>query len=188
MNNDYKFRASHTVLNTWASGNWERAIKQYFKLEKFITPAMAEGKEYHKKWEDHVNKHKMIPYEFGSAKLNKPQAELKLVVQLADWLELVGVIDCYDEPTIYDWKTGKQSSESYASSKQPGVYGLIAKVSNMPVDRAIIWRYDQYTKKSDMSQIWITPELITEAYNWVETLASEMHNYFITNKLYEKFS
>ncbi|MFA5768334.1 MAG: PD-(D/E)XK nuclease family protein [Bacteroidales bacterium] len=182
-----KFRASFSTLNVWASGDWERAIKYYFKLEKFMTPAMADGKQYHEQWETHVNATKTLPVEFGGAALHQPQAEIKKVVELEPWLDLVGVIDCYDSPVIYDWKTGKSSSEHYAGTMQPGVYGVLASFAGMFVDRAIIWHYDQYAKKSDMSQVWLTDKLLEHAHNWIITQSSEFHNYLTENRLYERF-
>jgi hypothetical protein len=183
-----KFRASYTVLNQWASGNWDRAIKTYFKLEKFVTPAMADGKIWHEKWENHINDTKTLPAVFGAGALHHPKAEIKKVVELEPWLDLVGVIDLYDKPVIYDWKTGKTSSEVYAGSMQPGIYGVLATFSGMYADRAIIYHYDQYSKKTDMSLIWLTDELLKTAHNWILSYASDMNNYLIENKLYERFA
>lgn len=183
-----KFRASYTTLTAWASGDWERAIKIYFKLEKFTTPAMAEGKQYHEEWENHIKTTGALPAVFGGGPLIAPTAESKLVVELEPWLDLVGVIDCYDKPIVYDWKTGKQSSEHYAGTMQPGIYGVLSAFSGKYVDRAIIWHYDQYTKKSDMSQVWLTDKCLDHAHNWIVTQSSEMHNYLTENKLYERFA
>lgn len=182
-----KFRASYTVLSTWARGDWERAVKQYFKLEDFTTPAMAMGKSYHEDWAKETKKTKRLPKVFGGKKLKNPKPEIKLVVPVEPWLNLVGVIDCYDEPTIYEYKTGKQSSEKYASSVQTGLYGVLSTLSNMYADRAEIWHYDQHSKKTDMSIVWLTDEAIKSAYDWLITYASEMHDYFTENKLYERF-
>lgn len=182
-----KFRASYSILNTWASGNYDMAIKYYFKLDTFVTPAMVDGRKYHETWATHINNTLRLPEEFGKLELKKPQTELKKVVQITDWLELVGIIDCYDDPTIYEFKTGKQSSESYASSMQPAVYGVLATMSGLYVDRAVIHHYDQHRKKSDNSYIWLTDKVLNDGLNWIETLASEMHNYLEQNKLYERF-
>lgn len=182
-----KFRASFSILNTWASGNWQRAIEYYFKLATFTSPQMAAGKEWHQAWEKHIQANSTLPVEMGAKKLISPQTELKRVVELRPWLDLVGVIDCYDAPTIYEFKTGKQSSESYASSPQAGVYAVLATYSGLYVEKAEIYHYDQYLKQYDMSVVWITDKMLDDAFNWVETLASEMHSYFVKNSLYEKF-
>lgn len=182
-----KFRASYTVLSQWESGNWEQAVKTYFKLEKFTTPAMQDGKEWHEKWEKHIRETNTMPIEFGGAKLDNPIVEGKVVVELDEWLDLVSVIDLYNSPVIYDWKTGKQSSEVYAGTKQGGIYAMIATLTNKYVERIEIHHYDQYRKQSDMSIVWVTPELMDASHNWVVTNAAEMHTYLQDNKLYERF-
>ena len=182
-----KFRASFSVLNVWASGDWERAVKMYFKLEKFTTPAMADGKEFHEKWRKHTTETKTLPFEFGAKKLTSPICEQKIVVPIYDWLDLVGIIDCYDDPIIYEYKTGKTSSEDYAGTMQPGVYGVLATYAKMYVEQCQIMHYDQYQKKSDTSIVWLTDKRLEDSYNWIVTLSGEMHNYFIQNSLYEMF-
>lgn len=184
---NHKFRASYSILSTWASGDWEKAIKMYFRLETFTSPAMEEGKKYHQEWAEYILKNKTTPPELGTIKLNDPTPEIKITVNIHDWLDLVGVIDCYDKPAIYEWKTGKSSSESHASSPQAGVYGVLATLHGLYADRAEIYHYDQYTKKSDRSIVWLTDQVLKDSLNWVETLASEMHNYLLENKLYEKY-
>jgi hypothetical protein len=182
-----KFRASYSVLSKWASGDYEMAVKMYFKLETFTSKAMAEGKFYHKTWEKHINETKTMPKVFGGAKLRDPKTEGKKVVQIADWLELVGVIDLVDVDEFFDWKTGKTSSESYINSKQIPVYAYLLKLLGKPMKKATVWRYDQHRKKADVSFRWITNDTIKEGEEWVNTYASEMHTYLTDNKLYERF-
>lgn len=100
---------------------------------------------------------------------------------------MVGKIDCIDAPIIYEFKTGKQSSEAYASSKQTGVYAVLATRSNIYVDRAEIYHYDQYINKFDMSAVWLTDNVLEDAENWILTLGAEIHEYFEQNKLYDRF-
>ena len=182
-----KFRASWTVLNNWASGNWERAIKDYFKLDQFVTPAMADGRKWHEKWEQDIIKTKKLPAEFGDKVLAAPVCESKKVVALASWLDFVFKIDCYDIPTLYEFKTGKQSSESYASSMQMPVYAVGATYAGFIIDKAEIYHYDQYLKRVDMSMLWLTDKMLEFAHNWIITLSGEMQTYLLQNKLYERF-
>ncbi len=182
-----KLRASYSLLELWKSGNWERAVKYYFKLEDFVTPAMADGRRFHEQWDKHISQFKTLPPEFGGKKLINPFPEVKKVVQINEWLELVGKIDCVDAPTIYEFKTGKQTSEAYASSKQTGVYAYLATIAGIFVDRAEIYHYDQYDKKFDMSFVWLTDKILEEAEDYVVTLAAEIHTYFQDNNLYERF-
>jgi hypothetical protein len=159
----------------------------YFKLDKFVTREMADGREWHEKWEKHIKETKTMPIEFGGAPLIDPIAEQKTVVQIEPWLELVGVIDCYDSPIIKEWKTGKKSSEQYAGSKQGGIYAVLGTMSGKYVEKIEIYHYDQYTKKSDMSIVWVTDQLLEETLNWIITTAGEMYNYFEQNDLFNKF-
>jgi hypothetical protein len=182
-----KFRASYTILNTWNSGNWEMATKYYFKLESFTTRAMADGRDRHDIFDKYIQEHKALPQEFGGRKLIDPKPEIKLVVQLYDWLELVGKIDCLDAPTIHEFKTGAMSSEAYASKKQHGVYGVLATYGGFYVNKAIIHRYNQAKEIADVSTVWITKELLNEAFNWIITIAGEMHHYFEQKDLYRKY-
>lgn len=182
-----KFRASYTVLSQWESGNWQRAIEQYFKLGDFVTPAMAAGRKYHKQWAEYIEENKKLPVEFGGLELKNPIVEQKKIVKMYDWLDLSFIIDCYDSPVIYDWKTGKQSSEVYASSMQVGVYAVGATIAGLYTEKAEIHHYDQYLKKHDMSIVWLTDELLDKASNWIVTLAGDMQNYLLKNGLYERF-
>jgi hypothetical protein len=182
------FRASYSVLEVWDSGNWERAIEMYFKLKKFETREMADGKKWHDDWRDHTNSTKCLPVQFGNTPLVNPICELKKVVKLADWLDLVGVIDCLDAPTIHEYKTGVQSSETYANSKQGAVYGVLATYSDIFVDRVDIHHFNQYSQKSDFSRVWLTDAVLKYGLNWIETVASEMYDYFTKNNLFERFA
>jgi len=182
-----KFRASFSVLNAWAKGDWERAVEMYFKLDDFTNQAMEEGKEWHKKWENEIENTSCLPEVFGGARLEKPKTELKLEFQLADWLELVGVVDCYDvEGDVYEFKTGHSSSQSYANSMQTRIYGLLLKLHKQKVRKAIIHRYNQHSKKADCSYLWLTSEQLKNALDWVHTFSSEMHNYLEENDLYKE--
>ncbi len=180
------FRASFSVLNLWASGNWEDAIKAYFKLDRFITRAMAEGKEHHEAWEQHILATKTLPEVFGYRVLLDPKPEIKLEVKLYDWLEAVCVIDCLDAPTVYEFKTGISNSQHYANQMQAPLYGFLATMSGIYIDRAEIHHYDQHAKEADMSIMWITDAVLKQAQEWLETYASEMHAYLIENDLYNQ--
>jgi len=179
-----RFRASWTVLSAWERGDYERAVAMYFKIADFMTKAMEQGREWHKKWQEEVNATGCMPKVFGGSKLVKPQTELKIEKQLDDWLELVGVIDLLDNGVIFDWKTGFTESDRYADSAQPKVYKLLYPKA----ERAEIHHYNQYTGKSDMSIVYLGSRAIDEAVNWVVTLGGEMHDYLQKNKLYERFA
>ena len=182
-----KFRASFSVLNLWQSGNYERAVETYFKLKEFTTEAMANGKAWHKEWEAEVNKTGCLPVVFGGQKLINPKTEQKIVKQLDDWLELVGVIDLQhgeNGEVLVDYKTGKTESDNYANSFQPRVYHIL-----VPEAKRFEFRhFDALTHKTDTSIVHLTPATLNAGIEWVVTMSGEMHSYLVKNELYQRYS
>lgn len=185
--NNHKLRASYSYLNLWSTGRWEDAIKGYFKLDRFITRQMAEGSDFHEEWGQHIEKTKTLPAVFGGAPLQNPVCEEKTVIPVYDWLDLVIKPDCVDIPIIHEFKTGTMESDDYARSYQPAVYAAGYVLLNRPVHYVDIHQYNQYSKKATYSRVVITVKLLTAAWDWIETVASEMHSYFVENELYEKY-
>jgi len=185
--NKYKFRASYTVLSMWASGRWEDAINTYFKLESFSSKQMEAGKALHEEWEKEIKETGCLPAVFGSVPLANPETEIKQVVQLEEWLDLVFVIDCYDSGDVHEFKSGVMSSQTYARDKQIGVYAVGSLLSGRKAQRLFIHHYNQYTNEADTSMVWVTEALLKETLEWIEMTAAEMHDYFLTNNLYERF-
>lgn len=181
-----KFRASYSVLSAWASGNYETAVKMYFKMDTYTSPQMAEGKEWHNRWETYIKRCKRLPLELGNDPLVDPKTELKLVVDIADWLELVGRIDCFDNGTVYEFKTGATPGNSNSYEIQAGVYGVISLLSGYKPTQCQIRHYNQHKKVSSCSIYWVTEKRLKDALAWVEGNASEMHDYLTTNDLYAK--
>lgn len=183
-----KFRASFSLLTKWESGDFEGFVKGYFKLEKPITTReMSEGKEYHQQWQKEIEDTKCMPKLLGGKKLNNPICEIKKVVQLEDWLEYVFIADMVDGEDIHEFKTGVSKSSDHINSKQLGCYAVGLTMDKQVVKRGFLHHYDQYSKKYDMSMIWITDEVIKEAHNWILTLSAEAHDYLLSNGLYERF-
>lgn len=170
------FRASYTTLSVWESGDIHLAMDVYFKVNRVSTPAMEFGKHWHKRVEREIQATKKMPEIFGGKKLSDPQTEEKIEIWLDDWLQLVGVIDLYDDGVIYDWKTGTTSSEQWANSKQPLVYQLLKPEAT----RYEIHHYNQHTAEVDMSMGHLTLGTAQKAYDWVLKNSTEMFQ-FIKN-------
>jgi len=181
-----KFRASASILWAWSRGDWENAVNMYFKLTDFDTPAMKAGREYHKKWEDYINNYEKMPEVFGGEELENPLPEIKLESQLSPWLELVGILDCYSNGILYEFKTGGGNSQGYSGSPQLGIYALLLKLNGYPVHQAVVHHYNQHLKQATSSYVWITDKVIQDALDYIETYSSEMHNYLEENNLYEE--
>ncbi len=167
------FRASYTTLKFWESGNKEQAIAAYYKLPREETPQMLSGKLIHQQFETEIKRRKALPKVFGTKQFKSPMVELKRELLMDDWLTLVGVIDCFDEDTIYDWKTGVTTSEVYAATMQPKVYQLLMESAN----RFEIHHYNQYTNEVDMSIGFLTSKTAAKADEWVRTLSKDMYHY-----------
>lgn len=180
------FRASYSVLSTWESGNWERAIEMYFKLADYVTPAMVDGREMHKKWEDYAKKNNKMPEVFGGAKLYNPIIEKKHEIQLEDWLEFVFIPDLVDAPNLIDYKTGRSNPSAKAVRTQLGLYAVGLDFFDINVSLGKLYHYNQYTKKVNLDIVCITDKLKAEAREYLYTVSSEMHDYFEKNDLYNK--
>jgi len=185
-----RIKVSYTILNAWAQGRHEDAIKYFFKLDVTQTPAMKEGSDYHKRWEQEIQMTNRLPEVFGGKQLIKPSPEQYIKVDINDWLILSGKIDCYDKPTIYEFKTSRQTSEDIVRSKQPGVYAVLSTLNKQYVDRCEIYCYNQHLKNDNksMSIVYLTDKVLEDALNWIETLAGDMRSYLEQNKLFEKYS
>lgn len=155
---------------------------------------MAEGKRWHKEFEDWVNKYHRWPIQFDPNETMpgfiNPKTEVKVTHQILDWCELVGIIDLYcenDGGLILDWKTGKTEASTHLSSPQTGIYALLATANDVPVKKVGIAHFDANKKKTDTAYRWVTKSLIEEAFDTVETVASEIHSYFEANGFYQQY-
>jgi len=188
------FRATPSIICSWMGGYKDDVVRGYFKLLDQPTPAMLEGKKWHTTFEEWVNQHQRWPLQFDPdgtmpAFIN-PVTEKKWVHRLLDWCDLVGKIDLYCENgggLVLDWKTGKTPASSHLNSAQTGIYALLLTAKGIPVKKVGIAHYDAKKKRADTAYRWVTKALISEAFETVETVASEIHSYFQANGFYEAY-
>lgn len=140
---------------------------------------MEDGVAFHKQWAKEIKDTKKL--KIGKTELSfiNPQPELEITVPYNDRWDLKGHIDCVDLPTIYEWKTGVMSSLEYAISYQVPLYFLLGSLSQMEIDRAVIYHFNQYKNQSDVSIVWNGREKIDKAHNFIESLAPEIEKNFI---------
>lgn len=182
-----KLRVSYTLLNLWKSGRVVEAVKFYFKLEQLKIPALEEGKKWDLYVQNHVDKFKKLPDEFGGDVLTDPKTQVKLVVPFNEICDVVGVFDILDLKTIYEIKSGwSKDSGEYASDFQVSMYLMLAGIAEIDVDKALIVHYNQREKKQDRSLIWNTSFETKRAENLINTLAPEIHSYFTDYDLWNK--
>ena len=185
--NNHKLRASFTLLQKWADGNWQEAVEMYFRLNNMTTRAMAEGKDYHEKWAAETKITSCLPSVFGGEKLVAPRVEHEIVVPMEDWLDLKVIIDCLDEPTIHEYKRTASSPDVYARSKQGGIYAIGCAMAGIYVNKAVYHTFDPSTGMVGTASVWLTDSMIDETQEWITTYSSEIYAYFIENKLFEQF-
>lgn len=183
-----KFRASWTVLGIWESGQWQEAIEYYFGIAKRDSEAMELGRKFHSEFEAQTKETGQLPAVFGGLKLENPRCELKLHVEVSDWLELVGKIDCYSDPGIIDeYKTGSTSQPRKLRGLSQGtIYGLLAVGNDLPIRQVRLHHYNPITKDAFTDITWTTPKVLREGKEILLDLAWEMHSYLVRNNLYEE--
>lgn len=185
-----KFRASYSILNSWSKGYAEDAIAMYFKLEREPNKYMIDGLRHHKSWESYILKNKKLHPQLSSLNktLTNPQCELKLEMPINEYIDFVGVIDCLDEDTLYEFKTGIKHSSDYANTYQADLYSVLLKHHGYTPEKAIYIHFDQYSKETDSAMVWLTDKRRENALEWLVKTATEMNEYLQSNGLYEKYN
>ena len=182
-----KLRISYSLLNLWRRGRYEDAINLYLHLETPSSRAMDEGIEWHKKVQESVEASKRLPNEFLGLTLTNPTCEFEAKVPYNDICELKGYFDVLDSPTLYEIKTGSsKDSGDYTQDFQISMYLLMADMLKLNVDRAMIIHYDQYKKTTDSSLVWKSAQELKRARNFIDTLAPEIHLYFLEHGIFDK--
>ena len=193
--NKILFRASFSVCSLWYQKKINDAIKAYFKIEGFVPKEWIIGKGYHELWQKQIERTSKLPEELGGSQLINPICEEKMVINgkelspYADFMEVVFVPDCIDlgNMEVLEFKTGTGSSSNYARGWQGILYGYLLHIKGYPVKKVKIIRYNQYTKETEVSIIWITEKTNRMAKEWIISMASDMHAYLMENDLYSKF-
>lgn len=180
-----KFRTSYSLLNAWSKGDYQNAIEMYLKKPREINKWMKEGLRYHQEWEEYILKNKKLPKELDKkeTKLISPKCELKLEMSINDKMEFVGVIDCLDGQTAYEFKTGSSSSADYANRLQLDCYSVLLEKNNYIIEKGIYIHYDQYIQKTDKSIVYLTDVRRKRAMDWIKKHTSNMYKYFIDNDI-----
>lgn len=179
-----KMRLSHTLLNLWIRGEVDRAIDYYFKLNKFEpTQAMIEGLAIDKAIQEEIIGRKKLPDFLGGERLINPKPQLKLEIEHNQYFDFVGVIDCYDEGRIYEFKTGALNSFNYLTQEQTKLYAYLCYKSNLPAKEIVVIRYSQKENEFDWSNAFVSEKTIDEAINFIDSVAPEIYSFFIEKGL-----
>lgn len=169
-------RLSYSIIDPWSKGNYDEALKRYWRLEETPTQAMIEGKQLHQNWQDEVEKTKRLPKVFGGAELVNPKTELKIEAMLEPWLQFVGVIDLMDGTKIYDYKSGNTPVSSYSSSYQIPCYQVLLDSQGLKTTEGYFFHYNQHTGLVEKSKRYLTDKTLEYGKDWILTWASEIYS------------
>lgn len=183
----HTFRASFSILNLWANGRKEDAIKSYFKLPRFVTKEMEDGINYHRQWSDEIKRTSALPKVFGGLPIGKFETEIKHVIPITDWCDFVFVPDLVHVSVLTDFKTGTGATGEYLDSQQLPVYALMLAKEGVIVDRGVIRKYNQYEKKVEVGFVWLTPARLADAKKWLIENITSMSDYFDDNQIWDKY-
>ena len=174
-------RVSYSILNSWAKGDFDRAIAPYAGVEIEPTEAMEYGKKKHVAWEKESRRTGRLPRRFGGRKLVSPKFELntKKVRKLKDWCYLSGVLD---GDTAIDYKTGRTPAGDYLNSRQHECYQILYP----NIKRFEYHCCNQHLQRKDDGYItvavaYLSRKTLRDGINWVLTNAAELREYLINN-------
>lgn len=142
------------------------------------TPQQEKGIESHKKWEEIIKEKKELVLGKTHLLFKNPKTELKINVSYNEFINLSGIIDCYDSPLAFDWKTGATSAFESAGKEQLPMYFLMLELIGEEPQGGYIVHYDDATNESSPVFVPNTKRKIESAMNFVDTIGSEMYYEF----------
>jgi hypothetical protein len=155
----------------------------YLHKETVKSKAMEDGLALHQKWAETITKKKTLDVGHTIFKFVEPKCEVKKIVSYNDKWDISGTFDILDGETIYEMKSGVMGSLEYLNTYQLPLYFLIAELAKIEVSRGILIHYNQHTNTSDVSMLWNNKRQVNKARNYIDSLAPEIEEYFITNKI-----
>jgi hypothetical protein len=173
-----KLRLSYSLISAWERGNVQDAVEMYFHVGGKMTPQIQYGIDFHKDMADHITKYNSFPDWFFKGGLKLPQTEKELIVPYNDLFDIKAIFDCYDNPDLYEFKTGVQDSLEWSRTLQLPMYFLVAEIDKMEIDKAIVIRHNQYKKESDYAITYNTKKLRDKARNAIDSTGPEIYKYF----------
>lgn len=183
-----KLRVSYSLLSAVEKGDWNAVVSMLNRVYRQPTPAMEDGLRIHKEIEKHIICYNNFPEWLFQGGLVLPKCEEKVVISYNDMIDISGIFDCIDDATktLYEFKTGTQSSVDWARTHQIPMYFMMLERLGREVEKAFLIHYNQHTKKKDWVVIHNSPEMIAKAENYVETYANEIILYLQNNNMGSK--
>lgn len=172
-----KIKLSYTVLRLWEQSKI-KDLTDFLKgkeIEK--NEDMERGYNFDLMVQATVEKEKRLPDEIGGLRLNNPQIQKRVVVPYNELADLVGVYDVYDEPVIYEIKSSKFTSGDFLNDYQLDFYLLLAQLSGLKVEKAILYRHNYLDNDYDKSILYFNERSIKEIRNRIDSLLPEIYNF-----------
>lgn len=174
-----KLRLSFSLMSLWEKGDTQGAIDCYFHLDRKGTKQMEDGKRFHQEIADNIKRINSLPnYMDFKTNFISPKPEHEVVVSYNELFDLKGVLDCLDEPILYEFKTGVASSLEWTRTLQIPLYFLICELAGIKVDTAYLIHYNQYRETTDFSVVHNGTGVREKARNFVDTVAPDIYYYF----------
>lgn len=202
-------RISYTALSYWKRNDTQGMLKYFAGIRFNPTPQMQEGLRLDDEACEHALKEHKLPRHFGGFEVVDPITQLKLVGVISEGLvepvQLVGVIDTYDQGFIYEYKTGISSSSDYALTLQVPIYAMLLADKNtkyftldendkwierkdlkiFPPNGGRICRFNQYEGTTDIHHMIISNHTIETARRTVTGLIKEIQDFMSESGGYE---
>jgi len=144
---------------------------------------MAFGIDFHQKLEYAISNHKRILLGKSKFEFDNPETEKIVVSSYNELFDLKGILDCYDKPTLFEFKSGIISSTDYSNSYQIPFYFLICEILGIEVKSAYLIHYNQHNKNTDWVKIWNGKQQIEKAKNYIDSIGPEIYEYFTNNNI-----
>lgn len=160
-------------------GKHEKSIECYLRLtDKNPSPALEAGRRIHGEVAAYINEHKSFPEYLPSIPLRNPVTEESHIISFSDFFDFKGIFDVRDEDMLYELKTGVQDSLEWASTYQLPLYFVICQVKHIPIERAYLIHFNQYTRTHDFCIVHNTHTARKRAINLIESIGPEIYDYF----------
>lgn len=185
-----EFFPSFSVLNKYAEGDHEGAIKAYFHFPdldeepEYITI----GKAYHEKFAKIVESTQMLPTEFGTIALSAPRVEEVFYYQVDKHIHFKGIPDCFNNQFLVEFKIGKTPAADWASSMQIPCYSNLLAANGIYPNVGRIFRLNPETGVFDHALIFLSPDTRESAHQWISHWSHEMYDTLIQHDLFNQFN
>jgi hypothetical protein len=153
---------------------YQDCINLYLHKGGLSNQAISEGKTLHKKWEKEIKKTNRLKVGKTELFFNEPDTEYKFYVPYNELADLSCVIDCLDRENenwqVFEWKSGIESSTTYASGYQIPFYFLALDLARIKVKSALLLHYNQHENKEDTTPIHNGVKTMERAKNYIDSL------------------